>query len=199
MHFDEPDTVRLQAALKNEFAEVRGFDLVTSKGKRVRIPRTTNADVRLLLGRWTGELVRAGITGASKPAWAKLVEKWEPAAAEMLAAAKAGEPSAAFGDSVRFWTTTARLAIGLSSLKAIPSKWDLGVEAIAEAAAEAPEVVLDVAKKVAGAVVDVAGTVARGAGKVVGEIGGGFFEGFGLAGVALIAGAAYVYTRRKRS
>lgn len=195
---EERDAIRLYAALKDAMADVRGFDLVTSIGKRVRIPRTTNADVRLLLGRWTGELIRAGVMTGQKDAWTKIVTKWESASSEMLVQAKAGEPDAEFADNVRFWTTTAKLAIELASVKTLPSNWSFAVEALAEAVVEAPAVVLDVTEKVARTVAGAAGKVARGAGRIVGAAGAGFFESFGFAGIALLVGAAYVYTRKRR-
>jgi hypothetical protein len=190
----EPTTTKLFIALKEAMVKVRGFDLIPGKKVSVRIPRTTNADVRLLLGRWTGELIRAGVTTGQKKLWDKIVAKWEPAAADMLAQAKGGDANEPFGDNVRFWTTTAKLSIELAAIKGLPSEWDFAVEALAEAIVEAPAVILDVTKKVAGKIGNVAEAVATGAGKVV----GGFFEGFGLPGIALIAGAAYLYTRKRR-
>ena len=187
---------RLFVALKEAMVEARGFDLIPGKKQSVRIPRTTNGDVRTLLGRWTGELIRAGVTTGQKKLWDKIVAKWEPAASEMMAEAK-GDSSEPFDDNVRFWTSTAKLAIELGSIKALPSQWDFAVEALSEALVEAPAVILDVTKKVAGAVGDVAKAVATGAGKVVGAAGKGFFEGFGLAGIALLAGGVYLYTRKR--
>lgn len=133
-----------------------------------------------------------------KKLWNKIVAKFEPAAAELMAQAKAGDPNAEFGDNVRFWTSTAKLAIALSAIKALPSQWDFAVEALSEAIIEAPAVVLDVTKGIASSVVDVAEAVATGAGRVVGGVGKGFFDAFGLGGIALIAGAAYLYTQRRR-
>ncbi len=187
-------------ALKEIMVKLRGFDLIPGKKVSVRIPRTTNADVRKLLGIWTAELVRAATTTGQKKLWDKIVVKWEPFAADMLRRMAGEPPDEPNLDNVRFWTSTAKLAIELASINALPSEWDFAVEALAEAIIEAPAVVLDVTKKAAGKIGDVAAKVATGAGKVVGSAAGGFFEGFGLAGVALIAGAAYVYTsRRKRS
>lgn len=196
----EPDPVKLYAALKEAMVELRGFDLVPGKKISARIPRTTNADVRLLLTQWTAEVAKAGIAASSnqKTAWEKLVGKWTPAAAEMQTDATDDEPSEVFDDNVRFWTATGKLAISLNSIKAIPSTWELALEATAEAAREAPAVVLDVTKKVGGAVVDVTSKIASGAGRVVGSAGKGFLAGLGVGGIALIAGAAYLYTQRKR-
>lgn len=201
LQLSEKDAVRLYAALKEAMVELRGFDLIPGKKLGVRIPRTTNADVRLLLARWSAELIAAGVPLASnqKEAWRKIVEKWTPATGEMVDELEGDDPGALFADNVRFWTATGKLALSLESLKAIPSTWSIALEATAEAAAEAPAVVLEVTKKVGTAVVDVTSAIAKGAGRVVGSAGAGFLGALGIGGIALIAGAAYLYTQRKRA
>lgn len=190
---NQRDAIRLYAALKDSFSELRGFDLVTSKGKRVRIPRTTNADVRMLLAQWV-QMVMGATGHIGTPAFNKMIAKWRPAHEELLAEAVIEEPEEIFSDNVRFWTTTARLAIVLQGIGVVPDTWTMVVESISEAIEEAPELISDITGSAAGAVVKVAGAIAKGAGKVV----GGFFEGFGFVGIGLLAAAAYVYTTKKR-
>ena len=194
---NQRDAIRLYAVLKDSFSDLRGFDLVSSLGKRVRIPRTTNADVRMLLGQWNRMVLDAG--GIGTTASKKMIEKWLPAQKDMVAEAAIEEPEEIFSDNLRFWNTTAKLAIALEGVGITPDAWTMAVEAISEAAAEAPELISDITKGAADAVVKVAGAIARGAGKVVGGAAGGFFEGFGFVGIALLAGAAYVYTKKRKA
>lgn len=194
LQLKERDPVKLWAKLKDSAADVRGFDLVESKGKKVRVPRVTNADVRMLIGRWTNEAVIAGATTGAKDAFKKLVSKWNPAAGEMVAQAAAGDPGAPFDDPVRFWDATLRLAIGLASLKVVPSTWTIVWQSVKEAAIEAPGVIGEGLKDAA----DFAGRVVKEGGKIVGKGVAGIGEGLGITGLALLAlGAVYVATRKK--
>ncbi len=206
LQFTERDPVRLWIVLKDAYAELRGFDVLESKGKSVRVPRVTNTDVRALILQWNTELAKAGVVATSnaKDVWKKLVAKWEPAAREMaeLAAsedrANVGNPLAQFSQRVRFWDATQRLAIGLSGLKVIPSTWSLVVDSVAEAAIEAPATVAAATKAAAKFVARAATATAKAAGKAAGAAAAGVAEGLGALPIVLaIAAGLYFMGRRK--
>lgn len=196
LRFSEPDQVKLWASLKDAFAELRGHDVVESPGKNVRIPRTSNNDVRLLISEWTNAVAlmatESPARSIARDKLKKLVEKFAKAREEMLAQAAAGDPNATFPANIRFWDSTAKLAIELSSLRVIPSHWELVVEAVGEAAIEAPGTI-ESALKGGGAAV--AGA-AKAAAKAAGAIAGAFFEG--VWPWALGAAAVYVIAKRKK-
>ncbi len=195
------DPIKAWADIKNQFAELRGFDVVGKKSGP-RVPRTLNSDVKTLITLWTNALVFAGgevvISSKSKtarPRWTKLAKKWERAAAQFSATIARNPPQAVFPDNERFWKATQKLAIGLSGIKSKVTHFK-GFEAkdVVDAVVDAPRIIVKTIKKAPAA----AGAVAEGVGEVAGKAVKGIGVGLGAGGLALAALAGFVLLSKRK-
>jgi hypothetical protein len=139
------DWMRQFSAVRNKLAMVRG----TRPGIRVRlswgatgfnyqVPKTTCADIKAGYSTWIWKLIEAAQRERnwdteSKYRAAKDLGKLSRAVDDLCAA----DPAIEFPQNDLFWALTKRAAIDADSIQAVPSAWELIVEAGEEAAREA--------------------------------------------------------------
>ena len=172
-----------------EMKAARGFDLrepsAGSPGRRMQVPRTTNADVIRLAGYWNQQLAKLlvkvmmgsvsntmGLTGEQ--------ERWRVAAGDVEQLAKSGRADDVYAKNHEFWRASLSLATTLGVLGEVPSPYDLMLASTKQAVADLPS-------KIA----DAAGSVAHAIGTIAHEAGAGLISGVGkplLLGGSVLVG-----------
>lgn len=116
-------------------SQLRGVELhASSADARMRVPRTTNADVLQLATFWTLALIKVEPEhrGLDPDATARLgldgvQRRWRAVLADIDAHAKTGHPRDAYAKNHEFWRTTAAVSVAISALDDLPLSLDFAV------------------------------------------------------------------------
>ena len=161
-----------------DFRKLRGFDEMDEPapgtGGRLKIPRTTNADVIGLADYWDKELFKATeVVGLYKRfSDSPVVKRWNQTMVPVNAA-RAQHPrylGQVYPRNNNFWRDIKRLSIDIAIAKESPSPWGMIKSSIVQSAKNLPGGIYDVSTKGADVVrdktVDAAKKAAEGAGDI---------------------------------
>jgi hypothetical protein len=152
---DASDPFDLWQALKAFYQERRAVSF--SSAHRSKYPETTVADVKQIARLFDMAVIRFVFTdGRDLYGWKTESARWEEGRATVRRLTTDVAGAQTYIDNEKFWLYyTKRLAIQLSAMRAVPSRWEMAVESIGEAFVKLPETIADAAKA--------AGDVAAGA------------------------------------
>jgi hypothetical protein len=143
---DASDPFDLWQALKAFYQERRPVSY--SSERKSKYPETTVSDVKQIARLFDMAVIRFVFTdGRDLYGWKTESARWEEgrAAIRRLTTDVAG--SQTYIDNESFWLYyTKRLAIQLSAMRAVPSRWEMAVESLGEAFVKLPETIADAAK-----------------------------------------------------
>jgi hypothetical protein len=134
------------------FAKLRGEDQMVG-GLVVRIPRTTNSDVRQLEQFWSRGLTKAGRSAADVSA-RHVLDRWQAAAADVARIPNDANPEAVYAHNPEFWTALMTIAIQIAVTDEAPSRWTLikqatkaGIDALPQTLSDTFTALADLGKK----------------------------------------------------
>ena len=181
-------------AIRDAFIDLRGFRIGRDHQP---YPKTTNADVKAIIGNWSDAVRRFGRSSDDKSAR----DRWTAISKAYLQDIATKPPNEEFGENKRFWQSELfRVSIWLNSFGAIPSEGQMFKESVIESIDELPSTL----GSVAGAVGDVLSDVASGAGSVLAAPIKSFARGLGITPVnatialAAVGGVGYAVMRSRK-
>jgi len=191
--FKHFDNVKTFDDLFNEqykyLRDARGFDELTPDGtptgKKLKIPRSTNAEVVALADYWSKQFADVREVFGHKDT----MQRWKRALADIDQIARTGDPNAVYPKNNAFWRDLKSTAIHIAVADEAPTKWDMAKDAIKDSVKNLPDNIKVGAEKAVTAVASAAGDLAQGVGKIANEAGKGLFSGFGtplLVGAGLL-------------
>jgi hypothetical protein len=144
LHLAAPNYDELWQAQKAAMAKLRGFDVrepgPTTRGSRMKVPRTTNADVLQLATYWThalalveikrremgphgpGVLHQAGIDGE--------IRRWRATLADVDNFATTGDPAATYPKNEAFWRVTGSVSITVAIIDDAPPPFEMLLDTV---------------------------------------------------------------------
>jgi hypothetical protein len=187
---DASDPFDLWQALKAFYQERRP---VSYSSKRTsNYPETTVSDVKQIARLFDMAVIRFVFTdGRDLYGWKTESARWEEGRATIRRLATDVVGDQTYIDNESFWLYyTKRLAIQLSAMRAVPSRWEMAVESLGEAIVKLPETVGDAARYAGNAAAGAADGLLNGLWDAIKRplLIGGVFVGSTLAARAILTG-----------